>query len=59
MVLSVYIGCAGLTNEYVIRSIDEEQQVYRVVAELVEVGVLRCLRKRKTKNGLTVTALFL
>lgn len=40
MVLSIYIGCAGLTNEYVIRSIGEERQVYRVVAEL---GGGRCV----------------
>ena len=48
--LSAYIGYAGFTSEYAIRSIDEEQsQAYRVVAEL---GGGRCVAVPiKEKNG--------
>ena len=50
VILSAYIGCAGLMDEYAIQSIDKEQrQVYRVVAEL---GGGRCVAVSiKEENG--------
>lgn len=50
VILSAYIGCAGLMNEYAIQSIDKDQpQVYRVVAEL---GGGRCVAVPvKGENG--------